>query len=297
MNKQPRVCVIGSINMDMVTITDKVPAQGETVLGGTFETYPGGKGANQAIAAARLGAIVSLVGVIGEDPYGEMLLENFKSENVNVKTIKVNGNLQTGTASITLSGNDNRIIVSSGANSKLTPEVVSEFKEIIISSDIILLQFEVPMDTVKYTVDLCYQYNLPIVVNPAPYQEMPGTILTKATYFTPNEGEALSMMGTSLYESIKHKMIITKGSHGVEYFSSAGESKLIPAYQVPVKDTTGAGDAFNGAFATELAKGSPVDKAVTFANATAALSVGRLGAQAGLPSKEEVDEFLLKQKR
>lgn len=294
MKNNPRICVVGSINMDMVTEVSKMPALGETVLGGTFTTHPGGKGANQAIAAARLSANVSLIGAVGKDAFGETLNEYLKSENVDQSGVKIIPYTSTGVATIIVSENDNRIIVSSGANSKVTPEIISESKDIIINSDIVLLQLETPIETVSYTVDLAYKHNIPVIVNPAPYQKMTEEILTKTTYFTPNEGEASSMLSVPLDESIKKKLITTKGRQGVQYITSEDIAKKVPAYRVAVKDTTGAGDAFNGALAVEIASGVEIGQAINFANAAAALSISKQGAQDGMPTKKEVKEFLNK---
>lgn len=278
--------------MDMLTEIDKMPAQGETVLGGNFTTNPGGKGANQAIAAARLGADVSLVGAVGDDSFGKELLKHFANEQINTEGIEMIPGTSTGIATIIISENDNRIIVSSGANSFVTAEMIEEHKELIIQSDIILLQFEIPMETIKYTVNLAYEHHIPVIVNPAPYEDMPEDILTKAAYLTPNEGEAAEMEKQRAFEAVKNKLIITKGSEGVEFLSQDNEIILIPARKVPVKDTTGAGDTFNGALAAELARGSGLKEAVAFANAAAALSVGKVGAQSGMPFKKEADQFL-----
>lgn len=152
------------------------------------------------------------------------------------------------------------------------------------------------METVRYIVELAYDHQIPVIINPAPYQEIPEDILTKTTLFTPNEGEAFVMSKIPEFEFIKNKMIITKGKHGSAFFASSGEMITIPAYPVPVKDTTGAGDTFNAALAVELASGNTLGQAITFANAAAAISVGEIGAQGGMPSKKEVDDFLMKNK-
>ncbi|MBM7598985.1 ribokinase [Virgibacillus halotolerans] len=296
MNKHPRVCVVGSINMDMVTTTKKMPKQGETVLGESFKTYPGGKGANQAIAAARLGANVSIIGAVGDDTFGRSLLTHFQSEGIDQEGIQVIPNISTGIATIILSENDNRILVSSGANAKLTPEIVNDSHELLLASDVILLQFEIPMETVQFTVDFAYKHQIPVIINPAPFHEIPEDILKKVTYLTPNEVEFLSMTNMPLFESIKNKMIVTKGEQGVQFVASSGVLETIPAYQVHVKDTTGAGDTFNGALATELGRTKSIDESVHFANAAAALSIGRLGAQGGMPMRKDVTRFIEKVK-
>ncbi|WP_373893755.1 ribokinase [Virgibacillus sp. CBA3643] len=291
MNSHPRVCVIGSINMDLVTTTQRMPDKGETIIGEKFETYPGGKGANQAIAAVRLGANVSMIGAIGNDAFGSTLLTHLKSEEISQEGIKVLPNIATGIATIIVSENDNRIIFSSGANSKLSPEMIENARDVILASDIILLQFEIPMETVQYTVDFAYKHKIPVIVNPAPFQTLPEDILKKVTYLTPNEIEFSSMSKLPLIDSIKEKIIVTRGGRGVDYAEASGRVQTIPAYNVKAKDTTGAGDTFNGALATELARGSKLDKAIDFANAAAALSVERLGAQGGMPGRQEVIAF------
>lgn len=292
MDKQPNVCVVGSINMDMVTTTNQVPKQGETVLGEKFETYPGGKGANQAVAASRIGANVSMIGSVGQDELGKSLLTHFQSEGINCEGIRTISNTSTGIATIILSENDNRIIVSPGANATLTPEIVDDSRELLLASDVILLQFEIPMETINYTIDLAYKHRIPIIVNPAPFQDIPEDILKKATFFTPNEIELLSMADTPLFQSVKNKMIVTRGGEGVEFRTSSGESKTMPAHNVRVKDTTGAGDTFNGVLATELGRTKNIDHAVHFANAAAALSIQKIGAQGGMPNRKEVEAFI-----
>jgi ribokinase len=296
MNKHPRVCVVGSINMDMVTTTKKMPEQGETVIGESFETYPGGKGANQAVAAARLGANVSIIGAVGDDVFGRSLITHFQSEGVDQEGIQVIPNISTGIATIILSENDNRILVSSNANAKLTPKIVNDSYEILLASDVILLQFEIPMETVQFTVDFAYKHHIPVIINPAPFREIPEDILRKVTYLTPNEVELLSMTKMRLFESVKGKMIVTRGEKGVQFVASSGVPETIPAYQVSVKDTTGAGDTFNGALATELGRTKLIDQSVDFANAAAALSVERLGAQGGMPTRKDVIRFIEKTK-
>lgn len=294
MNSHPRVCVIGSINMDLVTTTKKLPKKGETILGESFETYPGGKGANQAVTSARLGANVSMIGAIGNDTFGKTLLQHFKSECISEKGIKIIPDISTGVAAITVLDNDNRIIVSPGANSKLTPKLIDEAQDIILANDIILLQLEIPIETVQYTVDFAYKHKIPVILNPAPFQIIPEDILKKVTYLTPNEIEFLSISEMSLAESIKEKVIITKGEHGVKFISKSGEAISIPGYKVNVKDTTGAGDTFNGALATELARTGELEQAIVFANAAAALSVEKFGAQGGIPDRKEIIAFIRK---
>ncbi|MFD1067168.1 ribokinase [Oceanobacillus locisalsi] len=288
MKRKPSVCVVGSINMDMVTTTDKIPAQGETIMGESFTTYPGGKGANQAVAAARLGADVVMLGAVGEDAFGKSLKERFRDEGVRDEAIITVPHASTGVATIIISEGDNRIIVTLGANNHITPERLKEKEDIILSSDIILMQFEIPMETIAYTVDLAYKHNIPVVINPAPFADIPESVVKKVTFLTPNELE-LSELEHSVDPSlIKGKIIETRGEQGVAFMLPNGEKKTIPPFQANVKDTTGAGDTFNGAFVTEYAKENDVEKAIQFANAAASLSVEKIGAQGGMPEREAV---------
>ena len=292
MKKQPRVCVVGSINMDLVTTTKKMPEQGETILGEDFATYPGGKGANQAIAAARLGADVYMIGAVGDDAFGRTLRTHFEKEGVLSNGIEAFGDISTGIATIILSENDNRIIVAAGANKEVTPDYIESKLEIILNSDIILLQFEIPMETIEYVVNVADEHHIPVIVNPAPFHTMPENLLQGATYFTPNEIELLAMSKMASFDSVREKMIVTKGEKGVQFWKD-GE-KTVDSHKVPVKDTTGAGDTFNGALAVELAAGKPLEEAVKLANASAALSITKLGAQGGMPTRSEVEHFLSK---
>ncbi|WP_130859046.1 ribokinase [Gracilibacillus phocaeensis] len=290
MGKTPRVCVIGSINMDMVTSTNKVPGQGETVLGESFTTYPGGKGANQAIAAARSGAEVTMIGAVGKDDFGQSLINRFQQEGINKEAIELISHESTGVATILLSDGDNRIIVAPGANHHVTPELIEKKKDMICANDIILMQFEIPMETIEYTTQLAAQHNIPVVINPAPFQEIPGRVSEAATFFTPNELELHAMKETVNIETMKEKIMVTKGKNGVDFTLSTGEKKTVHAYSANVKDTTGAGDTFNGAFVTEFAKEQDVEKAIAFANAAASLAVEKIGAQEGIPMREAVLE-------
>ncbi|MFB4166980.1 ribokinase [Virgibacillus sp. JSM 102003] len=295
MAKQPSVCVVGSINMDLTVTTKKMPMQGETVLGDNFFTYPGGKGANQAVAAARIGANVNFIGAVGDDPFGKTLLKHLENESINVDGVTTVSSAATGIANIILSENDNRIIVASGANLLVTPELVEQNLNQIKKSDMVLLQLEVPMETVLYTLEVASRYNIPVIVNPAPYQPLPDALLERASYLTPNELEVESMKKDPLFEKIQEKVIVTQGSQGVQFFENSVK-KHMPSYSVDVQDTTGAGDTFNGVLATELARGSAVEKAIQLANAAAALSVTRIGAQGGMPLKDAVEKFLLERK-
>ncbi|HEY4600250.1 MAG TPA: ribokinase [Cerasibacillus sp.] len=287
--KKNRVCVVGSINMDVVMTTKKMPAQGETVLGEQFATYPGGKGANQAVAAARLGSEVTMIGAVGDDVFGHDLINHLKKEGIHSEGVMVIQNEPTGVANIILSNNDNRIIVAPGANHQLTPDVVKQHRQLIEQSDVVLLQLEIPLETIAYTVDLAHACGIDVILNPAPFQALPGELLHKVTYVTPNETEAEAMHVHKLDVQLQHKIVMTLGEQGVHIIKN---DELIPAFTVPVVDTTGAGDTFNGAFANQLARSQPLDCAVRMANAASALSVTKMGAQGGMPTAYDVEQFL-----
>ncbi|MGN8648035.1 ribokinase [Gracilibacillus sp. HCP3S3_G5_1] len=286
---KPNITVIGSINMDLVTETNVVPVQGETVRGMNLHTIPGGKGANQAVAAARLGAEVTMIGRVGDDQFGNQLIENLREENIQVDHIDRVRNTPTGLANIILSEQDNRIIMIAGANDEVTTAYIEQIKAAILDSDYVLLQFEIPKETIEFCIDICHRHNIPVIVNPAPAMELDSGIWEKATYITPNETERKQLFSNQLNE----QLITTKGKQGVSFIEN-GEEKHVKSHDVDVLDTTGAGDTFNGALAVALAEGRSLTEAVTFANATAALSVGKIGAQAGMPTREQVEQFLKK---
>ncbi|MBM7600324.1 ribokinase [Virgibacillus halotolerans] len=295
MNKKPVVCVVGSINMDLTITTMKMPMQGETVLGNEFATYPGGKGANQAIAASRLGADVNMIGAIGNDSFGMTLLNHLKSEGINVKGMMTDLKKPTGIANIILSEDDNRIIVAPGANEHVDSDLVDKHRDLISQSDVLLLQLEIPMETVIHTLKIASEYNVPVIVNPAPYQILPDVLFTSVAYLTPNEIEADAMKDDPLFKSIQEKLIITQGERGVAFYDDGAE-QFLPSHHVKVKDTTGAGDTFNGALATEIGRGTSIREAVDFANTAAALSVTKVGAQGGMPTRQEVEQFIQERK-
>jgi ribokinase len=291
--KKPRITVLGSLNMDLVTVTEKMPLQGETITGQAFSTFPGGKGANQAVAAARLGAEVNMLGKVGNDLFGKKLKEILTQENVNVDFVDVTTNKETGTASIIISDDDNRIIVVPGANNEVTPEWVSFHEEQIRKSDILLLQLEIPLESVKKAAQIAKKHKIPVILNPAPYQKLPTDLLKDVTYLTPNEHEYKQLLEEATKEEfdlIRAKSIITKGEEGVEFLLN-NEKILVNAQKVDVVDTTGAGDTFNGALAVELSKKQEIEEAVLFASIAGSLSVTKLGAQSGMPSLNDVKEI------
>lgn len=286
MKQTPCVTVVGSINMDLAVTTERMPNQGETILGNDFTTYSGGKGANQAVAAARFGANVQMIGAVGNDSFGTILLENLAAENVDLTGVQRVKDKSTGIANIIVSQGDNRIIVAPGANLAVTTQLVDLHRSLIKQSDVVLLQLEIPIETVIHTIHLANLFNVPVIVNPAPYQDLPDSVVKGATYLTPNKLEAAEMTMVS-----QKKMIITKGEEGVTFYENGNEVS-VPGYSVNTIDTTGAGDTFNGVLACEIGSGTKLATAIRQANAAAALSVTKRGAQGGMPKREEVEKFL-----
>lgn len=285
--------------MDLITATKVIPKVGETVLGESFQTTPGGKGANQAVAASRLGADVTLIGCIGHDAFGRELPEYLRNQGINIDYIKQITDVSTGIAAITLAKGDNSIIVVQGANSYVTPEMVEEHEFVIANSDILLLQLEIPIESVEMAVKIAKRNNVRVILNPAPIQPLPKILLQEVDYVTPNEHEQEILLFSNDWseeerKELLKKCIVTKGSKGVTFFQN-GETE-IPCFTVDVVDTTGAGDTFNGAFAFSLCNGAKLEEACQFANAAGALSVTKLGAQSGMPTLDEVNELLTQQK-
>ncbi|RYG73687.1 ribokinase [Lentibacillus lipolyticus] len=295
MADKPTVCIVGSMNMDLTVTTDKVPQQGETVLGNEFFANPGGKGANQATAAARMGADVHFIGAVGDDAFGQTLLANMTKEQIRTEGIDTITGISTGTATIILSEQDNRIIVAPGANNHVTPQLASSHHNLIAGSDIVLLQLEVPLETIVSVVETASASEVPVILNPAPYQPLPEKVLKGCAWLTPNELEAAAFAEDPLYETTQERLIVTQGARGAS-FTENGRERHVTGYDMTVEDTTGAGDTFNGALAAELAKGAAPGDAIQTANAAAALSVTKVGAQSGMPVKQEVEAFLQERK-
>lgn len=289
------ICVIGSSSMDLVVTSSRRPGAGETVLGQSFKTVPGGKGANQAVAAARLGAEVVMIGRVGDDTFGTDILENFKANRVNTSNVKPVTHSESGTAHIILAEGDNSIVVVEAANREVTPAYVDEAAEAIRNADIVLIQQEIPEETVVHVSQLCAKYQTPLLLNPAPAREVPQEVIDNASYITPNEHEAeILFKGMKPVEALRqypNKLFITEGSKGVRYFDG-NEEVLVPTYKVQAVDTTGAGDTFNAAFAVALAEGKSIQESVRFANRAASLSVTKFGAQGGMPARDEVEANL-----
>ncbi|MCH5460598.1 ribokinase [Bacillus cereus] len=291
----PNIAVVGSISMDLVAVSKKRPKAGETVIGEAFHTIPGGKGANQAVAAARLGANVAMVGAVGNDDYGTVVRKNLENERIFIDYVVPVTDRTTGIAHIVLAEEDNSIVVVQGANALVNKPVVDRSKDLLVKADMVVLQLEIPLETVKYVLAICEEHNIPVMLNPAPAQVLSEEILEKATYITPNEHECRIVLDdfTSPIEDLlakyPNKLLMTEGSNGVR-FHNGTEIVHVPSIAVDVVDTTGAGDTFNGALAVALSEGETLQKAISFANIAGGLSVTKLGAQGGMPTRDQVRE-------
>ena len=283
--------VIGSISTDFNVQTDRRPKVGETVKGQRFSTSFGGKGANQAVAAARLGANVHMVGTVGSDEFGHLLIDNLEANGISTTLVEQVNNVESGSAHIILADNDNSIIYIPGANNEFKEERLDKLKDEMKTAEYVIIQNEIPMPIISGLIEICDELSVKIIYNPAPAEEMDLDLIDKVTYFTPNENEfSLLFPELTLKEGLKtypNKLIITLGDEGVAY-SNGEEIIQIPSYKVKVKDTTGAGDTFNGALAYALSVDADLKTSIQFANLVAAISIQKDGAQGGMPTLEEV---------
>lgn len=285
-----RIVVIGSVSMDLVVTTDKRPHAGETVIGQMFQTVPGGKGANQAVAAARFGAQVEMVGCVGSDEFGQRIRQNFEQNGVGTSHLQIIDGEVTGTAHIVLAEGDNSIVVVQSANKQVRFTEI-ELDQLLDAETLVLLQLEIPMATVEQVSAYCRSRNIPVLLNPAPSQALTETLLENVTYVTPNEHECRDLFGDVSLEDVlrryPNKLIVTEGVNGVRFFD--GEMiQHIPAISANVVDTTGAGDTFNGALAASLVEGKELYEAVRLAVVASGLSVEGFGAQGGMPNRADV---------
>lgn len=292
-----KLAVVGSINIDQTVIADRIPHKGETLHGHDLQFIPGGKGANQAVAMARLGAEVSMFGCIGDDDNGRKMVENLKANGVHTDSVKTVAGVPTGIAIITVGDNDNTIIVVAGANGAVDRAYVDSVKKELLGHDMVVLQHEIPLDTVHYIVNLCKEHDIPVVLNPAPAAEVPADIIEKVTWLTPNEHEAALIFGQDkkvedLLLAYPEKLLITQGSKGVSAALASGKVVNVPVRPAKVADTTGAGDTLNGAFCVRIAMGDSVEEALRYANTAASLSTEKLGAQSAMPTAAEVESAL-----
>ena len=297
-----KICIIGSIGYDLTTYMHQFPKAGETIVGKKFIQNPGGKGDNQAIAAARAGGDVTFIGAVGDDNYGELLKKSLEANKVKTH-LKIVPNMSSQIATILIDETgENRIVIVPGANNFVDKKQIDDNFGIIKECDIILMQLEIPMETVEYVVDKFYELNKILILNPAPGAELSDNIIKKCTYLTPNENEIglITKMPYDTIDSIKSaaKSLIDKGAQNVlvtlgdkgAYLKNKDEDIIIPTMKVKAVDTTGAGDCFNGVFAMYLALGKSVIEAIKYANVASSISVTRPGTVPSLPYKEEVEE-------
>lgn len=294
-----KVAVIGSINIDLVVETDVSPQKGETIMGRDFFISPGGKGANQAVAAARLGGQVSMFGSLGKDENGRIMEMNLQKEKIDTSYINHVEGVPTGVAVIELCEDDNRIIVVAGANNNTNVKYSSSIAEKLLEFDVVIMQMEIPQDTIEYLVDFLYKNNKTIILNPAPAAELSEKIINKVTYITPNEHEYSIVLNTkeelfAVLSRYPNKLMVTRGEAGVVYHDGS-TIVTVPSMKVEVEDTTGAGDTFSGAFGVAIAEGQSLYNAIKFANISAGLSITKKGAQGGMPLRQEVIHHLVHQ--
>lgn len=292
-----KLAVVGSINIDQTVTAERIPLKGETLPGGSLRYIPGGKGANQAVAMAKLGAQVEMFGCVGDDDNGRKMVENLQANGVETSHIQVVSGVPTGIAIITVGDHDNTIIVVEGANGRADRAYIDSIKDELLTYDMVVLQHEIPLDAVHYVVELCAQHGIPTVLNPAPAAKVPMDIIDKVTYLTPNEHEAVLIFGEDrtteeLLRVYPEKLIITQGSRGVSVALASGEVLTVPARKTEVVDTTGAGDTLNGAFSVRIAQGSSIADALLYANTAASLSTEKFGAQSGMPTAEQVAQAM-----
>jgi ribokinase len=299
------IVVIGSLNMDLVTKAPRLPHLGETLAGYAFQVVPGGKGANQAVAAARLGAQVAMVGRVGDDVFGPRLLAGLTDHGVNTRHVRCDKGIPTGTATIIVDERgENAIVIVPGANGKVAPSDVDAAKALLSDARLLILQFEIPLPTVEHAMDVAARHAVKVILNPAPARTVPVAFWRKADLVVLNETEAQTMTGTnvidtdsaaavrrSLQQTGEQATVVTVGERGA-FLATAEGAAHVPAPRVEVIDTTAAGDAFVGGLAISLLRGSSIQAAVRYATCVGALTVTRFGAQTSLPSASDVQAFI-----
>lgn len=304
MSKIP-IVVVGSSNTDMIIKLDRIPKPGETLLGGDFAMAAGGKGANQAVSAARAGGAVTFIARVGQDMFGDQAIAGFRATGINVDFVLRDRTSPSGVALIFVGKDgENSIAVASGANGKLTPADVAKASRVFRGASALLLQLETPLNTVRTAATLASKAGVRVILNPAPARELPDGLLRQVYLLTPNESEASLLTGMTVNSQATattaadrllargvQNVIITLGRHGALVAGPTGRY-LIPAFKVKPVDTTAAGDVFNGALAVGLAEGRSLVESARFANAAAAISVTRAGAQTSVPTRQEIERML-----
>ena len=302
---KPRIRVLGSTNTDMILKLDRLPRPGETLLGGEFLTAAGGKGANQAVGAARAGGAVTFIARVGRDMFGDQAIAGFVKDGINVDFVFRDRRTPSGVALIFVAKDgENSIAVASGANAKLSPADVKRARSAFAGAAVLVTQLETPLATVAAAADLAVRHGLRVILNPAPARPLPDTLLRRVSILTPNETEAELLTGLKVAGAADAAkaaarlrargvptVILTLGARGA-FVAGAEGGQLVPGFKVKAVDTTAAGDIFNGTLAVALAEGKPLLDAVRFANAAAAISVTKLGAQPSAPTRREIEAFL-----
>lgn len=299
-----KIVVVGSLNMDLVMTVDRVPKTGETIKGNNMSYFIGGKGANQAVATSRLKDDVKMIGCVGNDTFGEKILKHLKEDGVDIENVRTDDCAFTGLATIYKTPEDNSIVVIPGANDFCDVELIKGYEDVIKDADVLVTQLEIPMETVDYALKIAKKHGVKTILNPAPVKVLSKELLENADFITPNETEFEIICGktfesgSELEENMvkwqEHnncQIIVTRGKDGSSYVCD-GEVVTVPAIKVDAVDTTGAGDTFNGALAHCVANGFTVKDSIRFAGISASLSVRKLGAQSGMPTLEEVNEYL-----
>ena len=305
---QKPIVVVGSINLDLVAGAERIPQEGETITGNSFTTFSGGKGANQAVAAAKLGHPVSMIGCVGDDAFGEQLRKGLREANVDTAYINtVEGS--SGIALITTgSRGENSIVVVPGANGKLTPQVLEGAADMLRGAGFLLAQLEIPLETVECLSQFAERHDIPFMLDPAPARPLPPSLLGRSTWLTPNETETAALLKTPSGEDGDafaaadrflaagvDNVLLKLGSQGCVVAQRSKPKVRIPAFSVDAVDTTAAGDAFNAGFAVAMLRGYTIPRSAVFASAVAAISVTRRGAQTSMPKATEVEDFLREQ--
>lgn len=303
-----KLVVLGSVNADHVLQVPSFPRPGETLHGRNYQVIPGGKGANQAVAAARLNADIGFIACVGDDSFGINIRESFRLDGINIKGIKMQPNCPTGIAMIQVSDSgENSICLSAEANDYLTADAIEDDLATIANAQYLLMQLETPLAGIERAAQVAKENHTQVILNPAPARELPDALLQNVDLITPNETEAEVLTGITVQcdtsaqqaaDALHQKgiatVMITLGAKGV-WLSQHGVGQLIEGFKVQATDTTAAGDTFNGAFVTGLLEEMSIESAIKFAHAAAAISVTRFGAQTSIPHREEVEVFLAQQ--
>ncbi|CAM3554746.1 ribokinase [Shewanella pealeana] len=303
-----QLIVLGSVNADHVLQVPSFPRPGETLHGHNYQVIPGGKGANQAVAAARLGGDIGFIACVGDDSFGQNIRQTFTNDGMDISAVHMIENTPTGIAMIQVSDcGENSICIAAEANNALTAEIVEQHSAMIEQAEYLLMQLETPLAGIELAASIAKVHGTQVVLNPAPARSLPDALLAMVDIITPNETEAEVLTGVAVTDAdsaakaaqVLHDkgiatVMITLGAKGV-YLSEQDTGKIIPGFKVKATDTTAAGDTFNGAFVTGLLEGKAIENAIVFAHGAAAISVTRFGAQTSIPSRDEVEQFIAAQ--